>query len=48
MNIYRLWWFISYDDDYHHNIYNLDHLDGKIYEWMYLCVQTFLDLITRP
>ena len=32
MNIYRLWWFISYDDDYYHSIYNLDHLDGKIYE----------------
>ena len=23
---------ISYDDDYYHSIYNLDHLDGKIYE----------------
>ena len=32
MNIYRLWWFISYDDYYYHSIYNLDHLDGKIYE----------------
>ena len=32
MNIYHLWWFISYDDDYYHSIYNLDHLDGKIYE----------------
>ena len=32
MNIYHLWWFISYDDDYYHGIYDLDHLDGKIYE----------------
>ena len=32
MNIYRLMWFISYDDESYHSIYNLDHLDGKIYE----------------
>ena len=25
MNIYHLWWFISYDDDYYHSIYNLNH-----------------------